>query len=75
MLFVGIVLVLIGFAFVVPRGALAGSASHRNVVLGRQRVFETPGYQGETSLRHKVLRISAGLLIMVLGVVLIAFSG
>lgn len=72
---VGIILVLIGLALVVPRGAIAGSAAHRNVVLGQQRVFETPGYRGEASLRYKVIRVSIGVVLMAIGVILIAASG
>jgi hypothetical protein len=66
---------LIGLAFVIPRGAMPGSASHRNVTLGMQRVFETPGYRGETSLRYKVIRVSVGVVSMAVGVILIAASG
>lgn len=75
MLAVGIILVLVGFALVVPRGGVPGSAAVRNVSLGRQRVFSTPGYTDHPSVRYRVIRIVIGLVMVVGGVVLIASSG
>jgi hypothetical protein len=71
----GIFMVLVGFVLIVPRGAMAGSAAHRNVSLGSQRVFQTPGYRGEMSTRYKVIRVSIGIVLLIAGVVFIATSG
>ncbi len=75
MLAVGVVMVLVGFALVVPRGSMPGSASARNVSLGRQRVFVTRGDQGTQSLRYRVVKSIAGLVVVAVGIILIAASG
>ena len=67
-------LMLLGFAIMVPRGGMAGSTARRNVILGF-RVFQTPGYQGGVpSWKYRVLRVLLGLVIMVGGIGLIAIS-
>ena len=45
MLGLGVVLILVGFALIVPRGSTSGSLSARNVDMGLQGVHRTPGYQ------------------------------
>jgi hypothetical protein len=72
---VGVVLVLVGFALVVPRGAMPGSTSARNVVMGSQRVFTTRGYQGTPSRRFRLIQVLMGLVVVAGGIVLIAASG
>jgi hypothetical protein len=66
-------LVLVGFVIMVPRGGLAGSTARRNVIVGF-RVFQTPGYQGVMSWKYRLVRVLVGLVIMVGGVLLIAIS-
>ena len=66
-------LTLVGFAVMVPRGGMAGSTARRNVILGF-RVFQTPGYQGVVSWKYRVFRVFLGLVIMVGGILLIAIS-
>jgi hypothetical protein len=66
-------LMLIGFAIMVPRGGMAGSTARRNVILGF-RVFQTPGYQGVVSWKYRVVRVLLGLMVMVGGILLIAIS-
>ena len=56
MLWLGMLLMLIGFALVVPRGALAGSAAGRNVTTTHQ-VSRTPGYQPAPTGRARVVRL------------------
>lgn len=73
MIALGLLLVLIGFAIMVPRGAMAGSTARRNVLLGF-RVFQTPGYQGVMSWKGKVVQVLLGLAIAGGGMVLIAVS-
>jgi hypothetical protein len=70
----GLLLVLIGFVIMVPRGGMAGSTARRNVILGF-RVFQTPGYQGGVlSWKYRLVRILLGLVIMAGGMGLIAIS-
>ncbi len=71
---IGMLLVLIGFALMVPRGGVAGSVSARNVMLGNQRV-STRGYAGTQSRRYRVIQVLIGLAVLVIGVLLIASSG
>lgn len=75
MIAVGLLVLLIGFAMVVPRGSMPGSASARNVSLGSQRVFVTRGDQGIQSLRYRVIKTLAGLVLVAVGIILIAASG
>ena len=71
----GMLLVLVGFVVMVPRGAMAGSTARRNVILGF-RVFQTPGYQGGVpSWKYRLVRALIGLVMMVGGMLLIAISG
>ena len=75
MIALGLLLVLLGFAIMVPRGGMAGSTARRNVIVGF-RVFQTPGYQGGVpSWKYRVVRVLLGLVVMAGGMVLIAISG
>ncbi|MEY2444898.1 MAG: hypothetical protein QOE00_1478 [Ilumatobacteraceae bacterium] len=71
----GMIVLLIGFAFVVPRGGVAGSAAGRNVMLGSQRMLTTRGYDGLPSRRYRVIQVLAGLVLIAAGIALIAASG
>lgn len=72
----GLLLVLIGFALIVPRGAIPGATAHRNVSLGMQRVFTTPGYKGgPLSRRRRLIQVILGLVSMAGGMLLIASTG
>ena len=73
MIALGLLLVLVGFAIMVPRGGMAGSTARRNVLLGF-RVFQTPGYQGVLSWKGRLVQVLLGLVVMAGGVVLIAIS-
>ena len=74
MIALGLLLVLVGFVVMMPRGGLAGSTARRNVILGF-RVFQTPGYQGGVvSWRYRLIRVLSGLVIMALGILIIAIS-
>ena len=74
MIAVGLLLVLVGFAIIVPRGAMAGSSARRNVLLGF-KVFQTPGYQGVMSWKGRLVQVLLGLVVMAGGMVIIAISG
>jgi hypothetical protein len=71
----GIIMLLIGFALVVPRGGVTGSTAARNVTLGMQRVFETRGYQGVPGRRYRVIQVLVGVVLVAGGLALIAASG
>ena len=67
-------LMLVGFVIMVPRGGMAGSTARRNVIVGF-RIFQTPGYQGGVvSWKYRVVRVFLGLVVMAGGMVLIAVS-
>ncbi len=71
---IGMLVVLVGFALMVPRGGVSGSVSARNVMLGSQRV-STRGYAGTPSRRYRIIQVLIGLLLLVIGMILIASSG
>jgi hypothetical protein len=71
---IGMLAVLVGFALMVPRGGVAGSAAARNVMLGSQRV-STRGYEGTQSRRYRVIQVLIGLALVAAGIALIAASG
>jgi hypothetical protein len=74
-LIAGIILLLIGFALVVPRGGVTGSTAARNVTLGFQRVFTTRGYEGVPSRRYRAIQVVVGLVFAGVGLALVAASG
>lgn len=74
MIALGLLLVLVGFAFIAPRGGVTGSTARRNVSMGSVQLFKTPGYQGVQSWKYRLIQVFAGSVIMVGGVVLIAIS-
>jgi hypothetical protein len=72
---VGLILMVVGFAFVVPRDGGIGSISHRNVRVGPADVTTTPGYGADTSWRARVAIRLVGLAMLVGGLVLILIAG
>jgi hypothetical protein len=75
MIALGLLLVLVGFAFIVPRGGVSGSAARRNVSMGGVQLSRTPGYQGTPSRKYRILQVLVGLVLMAGGMVLIAMTG
>ena len=76
----GIVLLLVGFVTVLPRGLTPGGAAHRNVPLGGGAggLVSTPGYQPEdedTSRRRKIVRLLMGAVLLGAGLVCILVAG
>jgi hypothetical protein len=71
---IGLLLVLVGFALIVSRGAMPGSVAVRNVTLGRSQLFRTRGYQGNPSVRYRLIQVLLGLAMVAGGMVLIASS-
>lgn len=74
MIVIGLVLVLVGFAFIVSRGGMPGSVAVRNVTLGRSQLFRTRGYQGTPSMRYRLIQVLLGLAMVAGGMALIAAS-
>ena len=70
----GIVLVLLGFALVAPRGGTTGSIAARNIGMHGQGIFRTPGYQQEPARNLRVWTFCIGLVMLAVGVVLIALG-
>ena len=71
---VGLVLMIVGFALVVPRGASPGSASHRNVRIAPTAVSTTRGYGNEPSKRARIGIKLAGLALLAGGLLMIALA-
>jgi hypothetical protein len=67
----GVVVFLIGFAVVIPRGAAPGAVAHRNVTLGHSQLFKTRGYEGVQSNKARFVRVGVGLAMIVLGLLMI----
>jgi hypothetical protein len=70
MIFVGIVLVLVGLALVIPRGGVSGSAAARNVRIGTG-LFQTRGYQERLKHGSRVVVVLAGVAMIVGGALMI----
>jgi hypothetical protein len=68
----GLLVVLIGFAVMVPRNSVPGTTAHRNVSLGMQRVFQTPGYDGTPSIKYRIIQVLVGLAMIAGGLAIIA---
>lgn len=75
MIFLGLLVVLVGFALVVPRGSVPGTTAARNVSLGMQRIFQTRGYDGLPTRRYRVIQVLLGLAMIVGGLFIVAASG
>ena len=75
MIALGLLMVLVGFVFMAPRGGIPGATAHRNVSLGMQRIFTTRGYQGVPSWRYRLIMILIGVALVVGGMVVVAHAG
>ena len=79
MVWLGIVLLLVGFVTVAPRGLTPGGAAHRNVPLGGVGgLVSTPGYQREdedTGRRRTIVRLLMGAVLLGAGLVCILVAG
>ena len=70
MVVIGIVLVIVGVAIVMPSGAAPGSAAHRIVRINSMNTDVTPGYQHDrppATWRGTLRRIAIGLALIALG--------
>jgi hypothetical protein len=76
----GILLLVVGFVTVAPRGLTPGGAAHRNVPLGGVGgLVSTPGYQREqkngTGRRGMIIRLLMGAVLLGAGLVCILVAG
>jgi hypothetical protein len=70
----GLILLIVGFALVVPRDGIPGSAAHRNVRMGAH-LFQTAGHRdtGEVGRRRwttpliGVASMAIGLVLLIVG--------
>jgi len=71
---VGLVLLILGFALVIPRGGAPGSVANRNVVAGSY-IYQTPGHNdgGESSSKAWKINVLGGLMAVV-GIVILMFA-
>lgn len=70
MVLIGIVLLIVGVAIVMPSGAAPGSAAHRIVRINSMNTDVTPGYQHDrppATWRRTLRRIAIGLALIALG--------
>ena len=80
----GLVLLLAGFALVIPRGGLSGSAAIRNVEIEGSHIERTPGYQGTSRApagyqespegRGRWIRFGLGVVMLAVGIGLLAVA-
>lgn len=70
----GILLMLVGFALVAPRGAGSGSVSHRNIRIAPTAISTTRGYGHEPSKRARIGIRLVGLAMLVGGLLMIALA-
>jgi hypothetical protein len=74
MIALGLLLMLVGFALVTPRGAGTGSVSHRNVRVGPTMISTTPGYGKELSKRARIGLRLVGVAMLAGGLLMIALA-
>jgi hypothetical protein len=74
MIWLGMLLVLLGFALVTPRGLMPGSVAVRQMERFPLDIVTTPGYQAEPARRARVIRALVGLALLIGGIVLIVIA-
>lgn len=70
----GLLLLLLGFALLVPRGSAPGSIAARNVAVGTSHIDRTPGYQEAPTGRAAWKRVAIGLGLLAIGVLLLVLG-
>lgn len=71
----GAILLLVGFAMVVPWGGFSGPAARRHHGMGLQGIQTTPDDRHRGPDRKGLYRVLAGIVLCAAGVVCIAVSG
>ncbi len=74
MMWLGLVLLVLGFVMVAPRGATPGSASARVIHMPAGTFFNTPGYQEEPAPKERAIRIIVGLTMLLAGGIIMWFA-
>ncbi|MBI5088192.1 MAG: hypothetical protein HZB15_04845 [Actinobacteria bacterium] len=70
----GLVLVIIGFALVLPKGGMPGSTAHRNVPMG-SFIYQTAGHRDGDDGRSKSWKTAViGVALMAAGLGIMALS-
>ncbi|MEY2581660.1 MAG: hypothetical protein QOE09_1509 [Ilumatobacteraceae bacterium] len=75
MVAIGILLMIVGFALITPRGAGSGSVSHRNIRIAPTAFTTTGGYGPELSRRVRIGLKLVGLAMLAGGLWMIAAAG
>ncbi len=71
----GLLLLLVGVAIVMPAGRTPGAAAHRIVRLNSMSTDTTPGHrQGEAGWKRALIRVAIGLAVIGLGFVCLAIG-
>ncbi|MHB1128822.1 MAG: hypothetical protein ACYC06_02085 [Ilumatobacteraceae bacterium] len=71
---IGIILMIVGFVFMIPHDSVPGSIAHRNVQMGSSHIVETPGHRVDDGRRRKWIKVLIGVVFFGLGLVLIAIG-
>ncbi len=74
MVAIGLLLVLVGFVYAIPRGGLSGSAALRNIGLGLQGLHATPGDTPQKLGKQQWAKSLMGILGIIVGVLLVHFG-
>ncbi len=70
----GALLIVIGVALLIPRGATPGATAHRNVPLGGGYVARTPGHRAEVSSKARRWRSIVAVVFIVVGLFVVALG-
>lgn len=71
----GIILLIVGFVFMIPRDSVPGSIAIRNVRIGRSsHIVQTPGHRVDDGRRSKSTKVLIGFVFFGLGLVMIALG-
>jgi hypothetical protein len=72
----GLILLIVGFALVLPKGAMPGSAANRNVRMGGTQLFQTAGHRdsGDTRARSWSTPL-IGAAMMAIGLIVLIVAG
>lgn len=74
MVAIGLLLLVVGVALLVPRGSSPGSIAARNVPLGTSHIERTPGYQEAPTGRARWTRVGIALGLLAIGVLLLTLG-
>ncbi len=70
----GIILLIVGFVFMIPSDSVPGSIARRNVQMGSSHIVQTPGHRVDDGRRSKWIKVLIGFVFFGLGLVMIALG-